>query len=81
MRYDIDYETLKCDECGGTIGIYDRLVCHYLKVEYSSSKLICDRCGKEFNLYELEYDYIEANTQTGWLFPVKHIRRNVYETE
>lgn len=71
MNHIPDYETLKCNECGGTIGIYDLLTCHGLRVEYSNSTPICDRCGKEFNLYELPYDYLEINDKTGWIFPVK----------
>lgn len=70
MDYVPDYETLKCDDCGGTIGIYDRLTCYYLGVEYSSSNPICDRCGKEFKLYGLPYDYLYANDKTSWIFPV-----------
>lgn len=70
IDYSPDYETLKCDDCGGTIGIYDRLICKLLNVEYYCNKPICGRCGKEFNLYQLAYDYIEINDKTGWAFPV-----------
>lgn len=72
MSYIPNYETLKCDNCGGTIGIYDRLTCHNLGVEYSSSNPICDRCGKGFKLYHLSYDHLENNDKTGWIFPVIH---------
>lgn len=67
-----NYETLKCDNCGGTIGIYDRLTCHNLGVEYSVDIPICDHCGKNFKLYKLEYDYLYVNDKTGWIFPIIH---------
>lgn len=65
-----NYETLKCDNCGGTIGIYDRLTCHNLGVEYSVDIPVCDRCGKKFKLYQLRYHYLYVNDKTGWIFPV-----------
>ena len=70
MKFKPNYETLKCDECGGTIGIYDRFTCYALGVEYSSSSPICNRCGKEFKLYELPYDCLYTNNKTSWIIPV-----------
>lgn len=64
------YETLKCDKCGGTIGIYDRLICHNLSVKYFDNVPICNCCGKYFHLYQLSYDLLYLNDKTGWLFPV-----------
>lgn len=72
MNHILNYETLKCDNCGGTIGIYDLLTRYRLGVDRYSCNPICDRCGKEFKLYELSYDYLELNDKTGWIFPVIH---------
>ena len=73
MQYVPDYEHVKCDYCGGTIGNYDRLVCHELDVEYSGDKFICGRCGKEVKIYNLKYDRFISNEKTGWLFPVVNL--------
>lgn len=32
---------------------------------------ICDRCNKEYQLHELDYDRILINEKTGWQFPMK----------
>lgn len=72
MNHIPNYELLKCDNCGGTIGIYDRITCYNLGVEYSSSNPICGHCGKEFKLYELPYDYLYTNDKTSCIFPVIH---------
>lgn len=60
MDYVPDYEHIRCDECNGTIGFYDR-------------KFIptCERCGKVFKLYQLTYNRLMINDKTGWIFPVK----------
>ena len=58
IHYKPDYETLHCDYCNGSIGIFERGVC------------CCQNCGKEFTLYKLTYDEIRINSKTGWIFPV-----------
>lgn len=57
--YKPDYEHVKC-ECGGIIGAYDR------------ENFTCEKCGKEFKLYQLDYDYLKINDKTGWIFPVSN---------
>ena len=51
------YEHIKC-ECGGIIGMYD------------NKNFTCERCKKEYLLYELEYDVCLSNDKTGWVFPM-----------
>lgn len=53
-----NYEHVRCDECGGIIGVYDGEHC------------ICAKCGKEFAFYKLTYDRLLTNKYTGWVFPV-----------
>lgn len=55
--YRPNYEFLRCD-CGGTIGAHDGI------------NVTCIKCGKEFKLYELNYDMLLSNHKTGWFFPV-----------
>lgn len=57
--YKPDYEYVKCG-CGGIIAMYNR----------SLEVCICEKCGKEFKLYKLPYDYLKINDKTGWIFPV-----------
>lgn len=45
-------------ECGGIIGAYNR------------ENFTCERCGKGYEPYQLEYDHILINDKTGWIFPV-----------
>lgn len=54
----MDYQHIHCDSCGGVIGMYDR------------EKFSCERCGKEFALYTLNYDRLKINDKTWWIFPV-----------
>lgn len=54
----MDYELIKCDCCGGTIGIFDRRT------------FSCQNCGKQFNLCGPDYDILLTNEMTGWIFPV-----------
>lgn len=61
-----EYRHLTCDICGGIIGSYDRGV-----------RCKCDRCGKEYEFHELNYEYLEINDKTGWIFPM--VRRDYYE--
>ena len=58
-----DYDHLRCDECGGVIGTWDR------------THLSCTLCGKYFVLYKLDYDELKINPKTGWAFPVKYKTR------
>lgn len=53
---------IKCN-CGGIIGMYN------------GNTFNCERCGKEFQIYDLSYDVCFSNNKTGWLFPMK--RKNV----
>lgn len=55
----MNYEHLTCDKCGGIIGSYNR-----------GDTCTCDRCGKEFEFYHLEYDQLFINDKTGWVFPM-----------
>lgn len=56
----VNYEHIKCN-CGGIIG------CRSLR----ETLYQCDRCGKTYLLYQLDYDDIYINQMTGWTFPVK----------
>lgn len=56
---DSKYEHIKCDECGGIIGSYDR-----------GDNYTCERCNKNFDLHKLKYDTIMTNPNTGWIFPM-----------
>ena len=56
-----EYKHIKC-ECGGTIGMYNR------------STFTCERCNKEFQLQNLDYDVCWTNNKTGWIFPMKFTR-------
>jgi hypothetical protein len=59
--YEIKYEHIKC-RCGGVMGLYNRgknLIC------------TCSLCDTEMPLYEITYDDILINSQTGWIFPVR----------
>ena len=49
---------IKCDHCGGIIGMYNRQV------------FTCEKCGKQFLLYSCDYDQLMINDKTGWIFPV-----------
>ena len=53
------YEHVKC-ECGGTIGAYDR------------ENFSCDKCGRRFEPYILNYESLLINDVTGWIFPVNY---------
>lgn len=64
-KYKPDYEFLRCG-CGGIIGMYNRFL----------EACICDKCGKEFKLHEVPYDYLKINDKTGWIFPVIMRRSN-----
>ena len=53
------YKHIKC-ECGGIIGSWDRY------------KFVCEKCQKEYNLWDLKFDCILSNDKTGWQFPMKY---------
>ena len=55
----VDYKHIRC-RCGGIIGMYYR------------DTFNCERCGEEYKIYKLDYDYCLTNDKTGWIFPVKH---------
>lgn len=58
VRKKMDYKHCRC-ECGGIIG------------QYSKAKgFNCERCNKEYQLSELNFDWIALNEKTGWLFPM-----------
>lgn len=50
---------VKCSDCGGIIGRHER------------GGFMCETCGKEIELYCVDYDYIAINPKTGWCFPMK----------
>lgn len=54
----MDYTFLYCDDCGGTIGVFDRRT------------FSCQDCGKQFDLRSTDYDRLLMNEVTGWVFPV-----------
>lgn len=54
----MNYQHIRCDSCGGIIGMYNRVTFN------------CEKCGKHFALYSLNYDQLLINNKTGWLFPV-----------
>ena len=56
----VNYEHLRCDECGGSIGMYNRFTEQYT----------CGLCNKHFDIFKLEYDTLMINDVTGWIFPV-----------
>lgn len=58
-----DYKHINC-ECGGIIGMYNRKTFN------------CERCGKEFQEYKLNYDTLFSNDKTGWLFPMLQMNKN-----
>ena len=55
----MDYQHIRC-QCGGILGKYSK-----------EDSFTCERCGKEFLLYKIEYDRLFINNKTGWLFPMK----------
>ena len=64
-KFKPDYKHVRRDICGGVIGIYDR-TCY-----------TCDKYGKEFKLYEIEYDRLMMNSLTGWIFPVINLENSL----
>lgn len=58
-----EYEHFRC-RCGGTIGIYEDGI------------LRCENCYKTYALWKLDYDHLEANPITGWVFPMKKKEEN-----
>lgn len=64
-KFKPDYKHVRCDICGGVIGMYDR------------TRYTCDKCGKEFKLYEIEYDRLMVNSLTGWIFPVINLENSL----
>lgn len=54
----MDYQHIRCDLCRGVIG------------EYNRKTFACERCGKEFPIYSLNYDRLMINDKTGQIFPV-----------
>lgn len=58
MEYWKTYSHVVCDKCGGIIGSFDR------------SPFICEKCGKEFDIYNIKHDSFMLNNKTGWIFPM-----------
>lgn len=50
-------------ECGGVIGSYDK-----------GNSCMCERCKKKYRFHELEYDVVQINHETGWMFPMKTLK-------
>lgn len=59
----MDYQHIRCDSCGGIIGMYNR------------KEFTCERCGKEIILNFVDYDKLKINDKTGWIFPMIYGRR------
>lgn len=55
-----EYRHIKCKECGGILGMYNR----------QNDDVSCDKCHKLYNFYTLKYDTIQINPMTGWRFPM-----------
>ncbi len=58
VRMEMDYKHCRCG-CGGIIGRYSKV-----------KGFTCERCNKEYQLSELNFDWIALNEKTGWLFPM-----------
>ena len=52
------YRHMFC-KCGGIIGWWDRVL------------FTCDKCHKEYKLFDLDYDVVIGNPLTGDVFPMK----------
>ena len=63
------YKHIYCS-CGGTL---------YDKSSGKDHNFTCTRCEKTYPKWKLEYDQIEINTMTGWIFPM--VRRKKEELE
>lgn len=55
---EMDYKHVLC-ECGGVIGMWDKRI-----------GFVCDKCGKEYALWNLKFDRLFLNEKTGWQFPM-----------
>lgn len=55
-----DYEHIHC-RCGGVLGSKTGDV-HMIR---------CNRCGKVYSIWKLDYDIIYRNEKTNWIYPVK----------
>ena len=53
------YEHIRCKECGGIIGSFDR-----------GETYNCEKCKREYPIFCIEYNTVFSNPKTGWLFPV-----------
>lgn len=51
------YRHVRCS-CGGVIGMFNK------------KDFTCEKCNKEYPLYELKYDICLTNDKTGWIFPM-----------
>ncbi len=55
----MDYKHVLC-KCGGIIGMWD-----------SRKGFVCEKCGKDYSLWKLDFDWLALNDKTGWQFPMK----------
>lgn len=54
---------MNCEHC--------RCKCGGIIAQYNSMKgFECEKCGREYFLINLKYDWIAINKQTGWMFPM-----------
>lgn len=55
----IKMDHVKCS-CGGIIG------------DYGKDIFKCEKCGLQYKLYDIQFDELQVNNKTGWVFPMKH---------
>lgn len=61
-----DYTHIFCP-CGGIIGDESG--------KADVGMICCNRCGKVYPIWKLDYDQILVNDKTGWIFPVRYRRQ------
>lgn len=57
-----NYEHIFCS-CGGIIGDESG--------KADVDMIRCNRCGKVYSIWKLDYDTIYRNEKTNWIYPVK----------
>lgn len=65
----MDYQHIRCDKCGGIIGIYDK------------ERFTCEKCGEQFSLIFEKCDTLMQNEKTGWIFPMIMKGKNEIRTK
>lgn len=66
----MNYSHVFC-ECGGIIGDETNKI---------TGIFTCNRCGKKYDIFNLNYDEIKINQMTGWMYPVifKNRDKNIF---